>query len=52
LSKGEDFENEALELTNALPDDINYIKDSYYAVEYEPPILTDNRHNEVWFIAQ
>ena len=42
----------AIDLTNALiADRVNFISESYFTAEYDPPTDKTNRHNEVWFLA-
>ena len=33
-------------------DGVNYVKESYYCAGYDPPYITSERHNEVWFLAK
>ena len=52
------FETEAslrmasINLINTLIDDrVNFISESYFTAEYDPPTVKTNRHNEVWFLS-
>ena len=52
------FENEASLRTTAtnladslIADKVDFVSDSYFTAEYDPPTVKTNRHNEVWFLA-
>ena len=34
-----------------IADKVDFVSDSYFTAEYDPPTVKTNRHNEVWFLA-
>ena len=51
-------ENEASLRTTAtnladslIADKVDFVSNSYFTAEYDPPTVKTNRHNEVWFLA-